>query len=165
MGLASICVPNLTPITLYLDHCAGAKINILLLALSASFCSHPGHHPPHTSRTCWVGSCGHPCCSSGRFPHLALTALLPLLGAPCLSSAPGILPFLLQTRSNTSACCLIPGSTTYHIIDHSTSQVPISTVVFLIYQKFLESKDLIPFIKHTHTHTTLSLVPGKMPDI
>lgn len=53
MGLASICVPNLTPLTLYLDHCAVTKINILLLPLPASLPSHPC--PPHTSSACWVG--------------------------------------------------------------------------------------------------------------
>lgn len=69
VGLASICAPNLTAFTLYLDHCAVTEINTLLLSLPASLPRHPS--PPHTYSACWIGFLAAVCAAllAGSPPH------------------------------------------------------------------------------------------------
>lgn len=90
MGLASICVPNLTSLILYLGHCAVTKINILLL-LSLPLSPATAAHLPHTSSACWVRLLAAAlCCPSGWFPTSFYSSHSPPTTVPRLHLLQGL---------------------------------------------------------------------------
>ena len=80
LQMASVCIPDLSPITLCIDHYAVTEINILLPLLPASAPRHPcpSHtHTQHAALLAWHAS-----------PHFTLIALIHLLRlCPDLSSS------------------------------------------------------------------------------